>query len=791
MIESPPKLRSDLRISRQVTDRGTFVVFKNPGSDSFFRLRETEEFIAHQFDGKTSLEEIRRRTEQKFDAALAPEVLDTFIKNLGKSGLLESDGPARKDEAKAKRLGGNVLYLRYKLLDPSRLFDHLIGVVGFCFTPWFVMLSALSILSAAATLVGHWSEYTRDLQQLYRLSAVPVFIALGFLVICIHEVAHGLTCKHFGGEVREIGFLLIYFQPALYCNVSDAWLFPEKSKRLWVGFAGPYFELFIWALAVLTWRITELETWLGYAALIVMTSSGLKTLLNFNPFIKLDGYYLLSDYLEIPNLRRNSFRYIGCLLERLFGRNPSQRKDLSRRERRTFLTYGSIATVSSFLLISYVLMKASSLLIDNGKPAAFLGTMAFLCLKLRRRFRRLFGKGRDPSDPSDDGETLTASTGDKRRKAPELRKRRNIPWRRCIAWAIVVVFAAGLGYVGVYGHMELQVAGPFNVLPIDNSDARAAVEGIIDRIYVDEGDKVKSGQLIARLSDKDLRAELQKAEAEIRASSAKLRMLQAGPTTFQIDVARAAVAKADDRLKYAQNRELRIKGLFDEHLRSRNEYEDAKGSASAAENELAEAKSRLDLLLSGNRPEEIDATRADLDRLETEHRYLREQLGLLNVLSPSAGIVATPSRELKEMRHMLVKKGDLILKIYDFKTVTAQILVPEKDIEGVRVGEQVVLRARAYPGEEFHGKVMSIAISAEGSTSGSSAAQASFLAASSSSSAGSNKTILVTTEIVNRDMLLKSEMTGFAKISCGRRRVIDLIARRIARTVKVEFWSLW
>jgi len=139
---------------------------------------------------------------------------------------------------------------------------------------------------------------------------------------------------------------------------------------------------------------------------------------------------------------------------------------------------------------------------------------------------------------------------------------------------------------------------------------------------------------------------------------------------------------------------------------------------------------------------------------------------------------------------MLVKKGDLILKIYDFKTVTAQILVPEKDIEGVRVGEKVVLRARAYPGEEFQGQVMSIAISAEGN-SGSAASQASLVPAASSNSAGSNKTILVTTEIVNRDMLLKSEMTGFAKISCGQRRVIDLIARRIARTVKVEFWSLW
>jgi multidrug resistance efflux pump len=349
--------------------------------------------------------------------------------------------------------------------------------------------------------------------------------------------------------------------------------------------------------------------------------------------------------------------------------------------------------------------------------------------------------------------------------------------------------AAGLSYFGLFGHMELRVSGPFSVLPIENSDARAAVEGIIDKIYVDEGDEVRAGQLIARLSDKDLRADLGKTEAEIRAAAAKLRMLEAGPTKYQIEVAKAAVAKADDRLKYAQNRETRFKGLFDEHLRSRNAYEDSKELAAAAENELAEAKSRLDLLLSGNRPEEIEATRAEIDRLETERRYLREQLRLLNVLSPSTGIVATPSRQLKEMRHMLVKKGDLILKVYDFKTVTAQILVPEKNIDGIRVGQSVVLRARSYPSEEFHGTVTSIAISAQGSSG--STVQTPFTTASSSNSAGLNKTILITTEIKNPDMLLKSEMTGYAKISCGQRRVIDLIVRRIGRTLKVEFWSLW
>src|SRR5438270_8430832 len=141
-------------------------------------------------------------------------------------------------------------------------------------------------------------------------------------------------------------------------------------------------------------------------------------------------------------------------------------------------------------------------------------------------------------------------------------------------------------------------------------------------------------------------------------------MLESSPTAFQIDGAKTAVTKADGRLMYTQNRELRIKGLYEEHLRARNEYEDSKELAVAAENDLAEAKSRLDLLLSGTRPEEIDATSAQLDRLETERRYLREQLRLLNVLSPSTGIVATPSRQLKEMRHMLVKKGDLILKVY-------------------------------------------------------------------------------------------------------------------------------
>ena len=155
------------------------------------------------------------------------------------------------------------------------------------------------------------------------------------------------------------------------------------------------------------------------------------------------------------------------------------------------------------------------------------------------------------------------------------------------------------GYVD-WGHTELRISGPVIVLPIDNTDLRAAVEGISDRIYVDEGDEVKAGDLIARLSDKELRAALNQTEAEIRELGARLQMLEAGPTAYEIEVAKATVGKAEDRVKYAQNRHARLQNLFKENLRSRNEYEDAEERAAAAENDLpSRSRSSVDLFAAG------------------------------------------------------------------------------------------------------------------------------------------------------------------------------------------------
>jgi putative peptide zinc metalloprotease protein len=790
-----PKLRSDLTVSRQQTGGRISFIIKDPIAGTFFHLREAEAFIAQQFDGATTLEAVRQRTEEKFEAALAPEVLTSFVKSLENGRLLdtgETAEPAEKAKpaGRQSRVSGSLLYLRFKAFDPSWLFERLIGRVRFFFTRAFLIFSAFVIAVAVAVAAANWTQYRQELPRLYHFSVVGIFMLLSFLVVTAHEFGHGLTCKYFGGDVREIGFMLVYFQPALYCNVSDAWLFPEKSKRLWVGFAGPYFELFLWALATLTWRITDTESWVNLPALIVMTTSGIKTLMNFNPFIKLDGYYLLSDYLEIPNLRRKAFRYVGRLVQRALGLGSPETQEVPPRERRVFLLYGLIATVSSFCLLAYVLYRAAALVVESRHPTAFLVSLFLLGSKLRRRLRRLFGGKADRDDPLDDGGASGSVATPSSHKVTGSKERRHSGrWRRRIFYVLVLGIAAAAVVAIQRGHMELRVAGPFSILPRENADVRATVEGIIDRIYVDEGDQVKRGDLVARLSDKDLRAELQKVEAEIRQTGARLRMQEAGPTSYELDVAKTVVTKAEDNVKYARERLARIGQLYEEHLRSRNMYEDTKGAANAAEDELLEARSRLNLLLSGSRPEQLEATTAQIESLNSTRAYLLEQLRQLTILSPATGIVATPSRQLKEMRHVLVKKGDLILKVYDTRAVTAQILISEREIDAVAIGQPVVLRTRAYPDYEFQGTVRSIATSALGGSANS--PETTGTAAPSSSSTNVNRIFIVTTEIQNDAMLLKSEMTGHAKISCGRRRIVELIRRRLGRTLKVEFWSWW
>jgi putative peptide zinc metalloprotease protein len=741
-----PKLRPDLLIRCQSETGADVWVVKDPVAERYFRFRAVEGFILGQLDGTIPLDSIRHKVEAEFGATLSATVLEQFVSRLEKLGLLA--------DANAKQQGryfrGSVLYLRLKAVNPDRLLQWMAGRLSFLFTRSFVSFSALTIVAGFCITIANWTEIQRDLPRLYSLHSLAVAWAIAVVVILFHEFAHGLTCKRFGGSVREMGLLLIFFQPAFYCNVSDAWLFSKKSQRLWVTFAGAYFEMFLWAVATLVWRVTDPNTLINYLALVVVATSAVKSLFNLNPLIKLDGYYLLSDWLEIPNLRQRAFAYLGGCVRRLFTWTKTVLAPVTPRERRIFFLYGTLAWLYSFWLLTWVLAQFGGYLVGRYQGWGFVSFLACLALLFQRPLKNVL---RAP---------LRLVT-----VAPTMRV-----WVKCLKWTVRLAVVAALVALLFLYHTELKISGQFTILPLRNADVRAAVEGVIQSIEVEENDRVKEGDKIATLHDRDLRSELRKNQAELEATQARLNLLRAGARPEEVELLRTGIDKAEERLKYARTHLDMDLTLVKDKLVSLKELEDTKELVTVREKELQEARDKLKLVLAGSRKEEIDAVQAEFSRLNAVQRYLEEQLELLTIHSPISGLVVT--HKLKEKVGRAVKKGDLIAEVHEMNTVTAEVAIPEKEIGDVKAGQKVTLKVRAYPERTFTGTVSTIAP-----------------VATAPEDLRADRTILITTKLDNADQLLKPEMTGHAKIHIGDRRLLDIVSRRAVRYVKVEFWSWW
>ncbi len=749
MTSECPKLREGLVVSRQLSTGTTTFVIKDPARGRFFQLRELEYFIAQQLDGAASLDLVARRVQERFDTPLSRDNLEQFISRLRASGLLRSLDAAGTDAPHRRRtFGGSLLYLRLKAFDPDRLFDVLAGSLRFLFTPVFMAISTALIMLAAFTAAANGPSIARDFTRAFQIHTLFLAWLTVFLVIIVHEFSHGLTCKHFGGKVHDLGFLLIYFQPSFYCNVSDAWLFPERSKRLWVTLAGAYSELVIWATATMVWRVTEPGTGLSFMALVVMATSGIRSLFNLNPLIKLDGYYLLSDGVRIPNLRKKAFAYLGDRIRPLLGIGTAGTQETSSRERRIFLTYSLLASTYSCWLLGIVAFYIGGALVRRYQGWGFVLFTGLLGAVLSNPIRT----------------TLRGL-----RPAPESLKQPKRPIKRLLIFFALLALAAAILFLG---RMDLRVSGEFTVLPVQNADIRAEVEGIVEQVFVEEGSKVNRGDPIALLSDRDYRAELRMLEAEIAEKQARYRMLQAGPRAEEVQLAITSVEKAGERLAYSRAQLDRLRKLFAERLLSEDKLKEGEEQVSIRQKDLEEAQGRLQVLEAGSRPEEVEAIGAEIARLTANRSYVQEELESVNVVSPLSGIITTP--KLKEIVGRQVKKGDLIAKVHALGTVTAEIAVPENEISDVKVGQKVFLRARALPGVNFTGTVASIAptvvVPGEGQI---------------------ERTVTVSTILDNSTLQLKSEMTGNAKILCSRQRLIDLVTRRFTRYVRVEFWSWW
>jgi putative peptide zinc metalloprotease protein len=740
-------LKSDLIVSRQDNADGVFYVVKDPSTERFFRFKEVENYIASQCDGRTSKETILLRVEEKFDVSLSPENLDQFIDRLRKIGLLidENSLPASKIRS---RIAGEIFYLRCRLFNPDRFLDWLLPKVQFFFTPAFIFLSAMMVLFAAGITAVSFADIRHQFYGVFGIEFLVQVWVIMLGVVFLHELAHGLTCKYFGGHVREIGFLLIYFQPAFYCNVSDAWLFPKKGHRMWVTFAGGYFEIFLWAIATTIWRATDPGTGINHLALVITATSGFKIFFNMNPLIKLDGYYLLCDWLDIPNLRPKATEYFATRVKRIFGFNTAPSPEVSPRLRNFFILYSLLSAVYIYWILGSIVLWSGDFMMSRYQAWGFAIFITALIVMFRRPLKSIFS---------------SITSGIKIR--PLIRGKIPGP----LKWLAFLALVTGALF---YFKSDLKVSGPFVVLP-QHIAVRAEADGIIEEILVKEGDAVKAGDLIARVANRDYQASLLTTQAEIHSKIADLRLLKSGAKPEEIQAARTQAVKSEELLKLATAQLERDQNMMETRLISASEFERTHEVFLIREKELEEAQGKLKILESGTRSEQLEAAEATIQALRAHEQFLSQQLQSLDIYSPIDGVVTT--HKLQEKLRETIKKGDLVTEVYAMKTVNVEIAVPEKEIGEVRIGQKVVLKARAYPGETFEGSVISIAP----------------VATLPTEEWSPDRTVLVTTQLDNSSGLLKPEMTGHGKIYCGEYKLIELTTRRLVRYLRVEFWSWW
>ena len=490
------KLRSDLAFIQQVYRGETSYVVKDVSAHKYFRFREVEVRAMQLFDG--------RRAPQDVVAALAEQGLritvqavEAFARKLSSAGFLERSIAERStlqmERLRAERhkrrrpalFRGELLRMRWSFGDPDALLSRVLPYIRWMFTPAFLGVSVVLFLLYMGILMSRRDAYAAALQSSYSLTtislgSVVVLWATGMVVVLVHELGHGFTCKYFGGEVRELGFMLLYFQPAFYCNVSDAWSFPERRARLWVTAAGSWIQLVVAGLAAIVWWAAMPGTLVSQIAVAAMLVGGAVTMFtNMNPLLPLDGYFALSDWLEIPNLRIRAIGHFGWWLRRYVFRLELPEPPATARERRVFLIYGALAA-TYISMVFVVLARFAVGWAQRTLGGLGAGAAVFALLLLTRK-------------PLVEW-TRTITMAIRARRAAWRAK----PWRQGL---LVTAVSAAIVLLLPW---TLTTSGGLVVQPSVSRAIAAPDAGVVAQIFATEGMRVPAGAPIVRLVDRAL-----------------------------------------------------------------------------------------------------------------------------------------------------------------------------------------------------------------------------------------------------------------------------------------------
>ncbi|TVQ60256.1 MAG: hypothetical protein EA379_08590 [Phycisphaerales bacterium] len=400
-----PSLRPHVQSTRVRCRGETWRVFSEPGSAQHARCSPGAYAFVGLLDGGRTVGEAWRIAQERAgdDAPTQGEAI-AILSALYTANLLRPDLPddaeallrrrRKRVERETKGRALSLLFLRIPLLDPDRLLDRLAPVLGWLFRPWGVCAWLLVGVIAALHVPGREREFFEGAAGVLAPSNLPLLL-LAFVVIkAMHEIGHGVACKamaraeHAGdpppdaGAVHEAGLMLLVLTPVPYVDATSAWSLRGKWRRAVVGAAGMYVELLIAFFAMIVWARTgdhSAANALAYNAIVI---AGVSTIVfNANPLLRFDGYYILSDLLETPNLAKRSQEQLYALVKRrVWGVRRAQGPAAGAREARWLIAYAITSGVYKVFVFGAIILFVSGRFFVLGVALAALALYGWLVL---------------------------------------------------------------------------------------------------------------------------------------------------------------------------------------------------------------------------------------------------------------------------------------------------------------------------------------------------------------------------------------------------------------------------
>jgi putative peptide zinc metalloprotease protein len=482
----PPRLDPDLIVREDTLDGEPIIgVFQREVSN-YFRFPPEQWRLLQLFDGARSYEDIAEEFSAQTGQQLDLHDLRLFANNLEeakfwyKSPQEKNMALSEKVSAQRGRRAGqnskiNFAHIYFSAWDPDIYLGRLDAAIGrYIYNPWTMLAAFCLLIFEATVFISKWSFMGPDIALYYNflnkgLGDMVQFWLLVLVLGFIHESSHGLTCKHYGGQVHSMGMMFLYLAPAFYVDVTEIWITASKVQRIYTIFAGIFSEMVICGLAMIVWVNTQTGQWIhDFAYQIILLSGVAVVVINLNPLIKLDGYYCMTELMGLPDLKERSTAFMTGWFQSQILRLPVETIVVPRRRVPLFIIYAVLSGTYSYLLLFFIVRLSYNVFSHWMADLAVIPATYLAFVLFRSRLRSL--------------RKVAIQFWELKIRSGQFLK--PIP-------LLVIALVAVLLFVPIWRDRE---SAWFVIEPAHTQTLHAAVPGRLEEVLVNQGQTVHAGQ---------------------------------------------------------------------------------------------------------------------------------------------------------------------------------------------------------------------------------------------------------------------------------------------------------